>query len=781
MTTKTGTLSSGRRKLFLALWVFLLLGQLSHGQEITGRIIDSRSEPLEAVVVVLQNPDSLFVAACVTDSLGVFSFSQGPRPYRLVIQQLSYKPRVVLSEEKVLGDILLEDDPYQLQYAIVKDYSSSMSVSESGALSFNSDKIVAARPVSSALDLLKEIPCLEASGDSYQLIGTSSTAITINGKQSKMSPEQLASFLSSLPAEDVQAVDLYYKSPAKSGVVGASINFVTKKKRAGRFESSGVVSVSDYLAHYNSFGFQGYASFFKKNISFEVGLDKSWDHDFVGLDLDSRHTVADRLYKIGQRTEQDQRTGRNMVFAGMDYDISEDANLNVQYSGSYDKISNSSSGLTTVESLPYSSLNRLSGRNNMTDLSVDFTYGNLEVGGELLLYNQRRLQLLDSEEETSSLRGESSQEDVIVKGYLHHSVKLGKLNTLSYGLDYSNSKSVNAYAGVWSSSALDQDSFRSRQVENTASVFAEWSHVFAPRGRLVVSLEAEYARSTLSDASGTEVLWDGIDLYPSLSLTYRVYNNNFLQVALNSKKTYPPYWQTTIGRTYLNQYCVTEGNPSLAPSVSYQLNANYIIKQKFVLGLFVDATPRKAVQMLYQDPGELLAKYRYYNLEKDAKYGVLAVLPYSWPWLDANLSVNAFYMRQSGDFEGYRFSRGVFGGRITATGNFYMNKDKSVSAQLSGWYQFPAIQGIYTIEPLSNVSASLQWRPRGTNLSVILKANDIFNTYKTRVTAREAAQDYSFVNDMDMRYVSLTLKYVFNNYEKKSSKTVDTERLGGLN
>lgn len=138
-------------------------------------------------------------------------------------------------------------------------------------------------------------------------------------------------------------------------------------------------------------------------------------------------------------------------------------------------------------------------------------------------------------------------------------------------------------------------------------------------------------------------------------------------------------------------------------------------------------------------------------------------------------------MRQAGVFEGTRFDRGTIGGRASATFNIYMTKEKNVSAQLSGWYQLPVVQGIYDIDGLSCVTASLTWRPKKTGLSIILKANDVFNTYQMRVSAREAGQNYSFLNDMDMRYVSLTLKYVFNNYEKKSSKTVDTARLGGLN
>ena len=99
---KPNAISSLRLKHVLALWL-LLLGPMTSAQEITGRIVDSNAEPLGSVVVVLQNPDSLFVAACVTDSLGRFKFAEGPRPYRLVIQQLSYKPRVILSEEIALG------------------------------------------------------------------------------------------------------------------------------------------------------------------------------------------------------------------------------------------------------------------------------------------------------------------------------------------------------------------------------------------------------------------------------------------------------------------------------------------------------------------------------------------------------------------------------------------------------------------------------------------------------------------------------------------------------
>lgn len=58
------------RRGLIALAFVLFLGVAANAQTITGKIVDSRNEPIEAVTVVAQTIDSVFVDAAITDSTG---------------------------------------------------------------------------------------------------------------------------------------------------------------------------------------------------------------------------------------------------------------------------------------------------------------------------------------------------------------------------------------------------------------------------------------------------------------------------------------------------------------------------------------------------------------------------------------------------------------------------------------------------------------------------------------------------------------------------------------
>ena len=60
------------RRGLIALAFVLFLGVAANAQTITGKIVDSRNEPIEAVTVVAQTIDSVFVDAAITDSTGQF-------------------------------------------------------------------------------------------------------------------------------------------------------------------------------------------------------------------------------------------------------------------------------------------------------------------------------------------------------------------------------------------------------------------------------------------------------------------------------------------------------------------------------------------------------------------------------------------------------------------------------------------------------------------------------------------------------------------------------------
>ncbi len=748
-------------------------------QHITGRVIDVNGDAIEAAAIILQSSDSLVVDAGITDSLGKFKFVRTPEHFVLIIRQLSYKPKVLSGVIGNVGDVILEEDPSMLQQAIVRGYSSIMTVSDVGALKFSSEKLMEGRPVINAIDLLKEIPCIEKTGSTYNLVGSSRTSITINGRKSKMSYDQILSLLSSLLAEDIEAVEIFYNSPVKIGINGSSINFVLNKKRADKFEASGIISASDIKSHFHNPSAEAFFSLYKSDFSFEVGYSRHWAHDFTELNLLSDHTVHDEMFNIIQKTIQNQKSNDNSVFSRMDFDFSENSNFSIQFSGSYDKNADYAVADTQVYDYRSSSRNKIYGDKRLNDVSVEYALNDLRLGGEVLLYKQTRNQLLENAMDKSELSSFSSQADKILKAYIQNRTELGKKDNISYGLDWGRSISQNDYSGIWSVDHGD-DSFSSQQSEYAVDVFAEWNHAISGKGRLSLALKAEYSTSIISNAGMATTLWKGFDLYPSFSIMYTVKQNSFLQLSLNTNKTYPSYWQTASGRTYLSPYSVTEGNPGLLPYMTYQINANYIINRRYVIGVFAEASPRYSTQMLYQDPNDLIARYRYYNMKSSDKLGLLAVMPFSFgSWNENNITLNSFYMRQVGEFESDKFDRNTIGGRVSMTSNFYFNSGRNLCAQLSGWYQFPAIQGIYDIGPMANVSASFTWKPLKTSLAVIVTANDIFKTYLMAASTDFKSQKYRFENNLDVRYFGLSVQYTFNNFSQKS-RTVDIGRLGGL-
>ena len=89
-------------------------------QHVTGRIIGRDSLPVAGVAVILQTPDSLFVAAEASDLDGRFAITAPARPYRLLLQHLSYEPLVVERSADDAGTIVLAEASVSVGEVVVR-------------------------------------------------------------------------------------------------------------------------------------------------------------------------------------------------------------------------------------------------------------------------------------------------------------------------------------------------------------------------------------------------------------------------------------------------------------------------------------------------------------------------------------------------------------------------------------------------------------------------------------------------------------------------------------
>lgn len=105
---------------FLLLWSVVLQGMSAAMIDIRGRVLQTENrEAIELANVVLQTPDSVFVAGTATNETGDFVFSKVESDdYRLIILSIGYQTQHIdiqgTSENLQLGEILMSDDRVML-------------------------------------------------------------------------------------------------------------------------------------------------------------------------------------------------------------------------------------------------------------------------------------------------------------------------------------------------------------------------------------------------------------------------------------------------------------------------------------------------------------------------------------------------------------------------------------------------------------------------------------------------------------------------------------------
>jgi hypothetical protein len=259
---------------------------------------------------------------------------------------------------------------------------------------------------------------------------------------------------------------------------------------------------------------------------------------------------------------------------------------------------------------------------------------------------------------------------------------------------------------------------------------------------------------------------------------YKFNQQSIIQASLSGTKYYPSYWANASYSSYIDNYSRIEGNPLLNPSMKYGLNVNYIYKGKYIVGWFGENHKNYFTQLLKLQNDEISAVYKYFNIGKSQRLGMMGIVPISWMRNFASkLTLMGFYMRQKGTIDGIYLNKSRFSGRISMSNNINLFSDKLL-AEIIGWVQLPIIQGIYNVNSMWSVTSKLNWNTPIKGMSVSIKAEDIFNTLRSRVSSNVTQQKFNFRSYGDSRNISFTVRYIFNGYKAKDGNIVTNERLG---
>ncbi len=224
--------------LFLCLFSGIVVAQ-NTAQPITigGTVIDSAiNKPMGFVTVALQDAKTHNgVKSSLTKDDGTFSIkAPAGNTYEIVFVFVGYRNKIIpvnsAGNTIDVGKITLSPSSSQLKEVSVTAARPLMK-QEVDRISYD----IQADPDSKALsvlDMMRKVPLLTVDGnDNIQLKGSANYKILINGKESAMVAKNPSDILKSMPATNIEKIEVITTPPAKYDAEGLAgiINIITKK------------------------------------------------------------------------------------------------------------------------------------------------------------------------------------------------------------------------------------------------------------------------------------------------------------------------------------------------------------------------------------------------------------------------------------------------------------------------------------------------------------------------------------------------------------------------
>lgn len=682
--------------------------------------------------------------------------------------------------------ILVNDSiTVDLPEVFVKAERPLVKVSE-GKLQYDIPNLVKDKPVDNAFDVIGELPGIQKEGDKVSIIGTPSTSILINGRKSSMTAEQLAGLLKSTSSSKVKQIDVMYSTPPRFGVKGASINVVIENDKSLKDVLKGEISLTGKQGYFFSPSGQANLSYIGKNYSADISYSAAYNHRRQEEEMTARPTVNDRPYDIRQDDWYNNVSLSHNIRGAFDFDLKNKDRLSLSYTGRFydpDKVSRRGALTEFVDIQQVETELELSGASNLHNARMDYIgHKGFSAGMDYTFYKNDDKQHLVNDfekEEEQTISTLSSQQVQRANLYMNDSRKLKKEWMLDYGLDASFSDTRNESGQSINGGKAPEGTFRLKQKDYSMGAFAGFTKQFGKKVSLNASLSLQYYKASVDSAGKKKTLWNRVSLFPQLNFTYKVAPSGMLMFSFSSDKTYPSYWMTTPNTYYMNVYSSIIGNPDLKPQLSYSMQLNYILKSKYVFGLFTNIQPDKIQQMTYQRHDELRAVFQTVNMDIYNMYGAVAVIPFRpFDFMSSRLTLMGCAIHNKGMLYDVSFDRKKLFGRAELNNTFYLTKNRNLSLELRGYCISPVIQGLYDVDLIYNVSAGLTWTFAKKKMRLTVRGNDLFEGGNPVTHVDEQGQKSRMKLWQDSRNVTLTLRYSFGGYKEKKAKEVDTSRLG---
>lgn len=651
---------------------------------------------------------------------------------------------------------------------------------------------------SNAIELLRKAPSVNVdNNDNVSVLGRAGVLVYVDGKRLPLSGVDLANYLKTLPAEQIDRMDIITNPGARYEAEGNAgiIDIIMKKdKNLGANGSIGGTLTRGQRTRYNLnalgnyrnktmniFGTLGYGDNETFNDmqfnSFQNGLELNEvnnsenDNQFYNYRFGTDFFLG-KNHTIGLLVSRNDSQGDGRNFNRIDISQEDLAN---------DLDSTLEANNTTRSDRTQNTFNVNYRFANQTGrlLNIDLDYGRYENDNQIFQPNQyfdaegtplsNVTKSYDTPTDIDIYTFQVDFEEEILGGKLGLGSKLSRVMTENTFNVYDNTIS-DANFIVAESNDFDY-------TENVYAGYVSFGRPINEKLNFIAGLRAEKtdAQGVLTSFNQNAVndlnYWSW---FPNAGLTWSVSRKHVLNFAYGRRINRPDYNVLNPFKNRLSEISFELGNPNLNPEIVNNFEIGYTLAYRFNFKLAYSRTDDQITRIIGPDLEDERASFiSWRNLNEKTVWSLNASLPFQFTkWWNAFFNLNGSYIDNQANFEE------TIGGSVDLQAwsyNIYTQQTFDLiggfKGEISGWFSGPGIWGgVFEYDETWSLNLGLQRKFLNDQLNVRLAANDIFFESGWNGVSRFNGLESFGNGNWDSRTVSLSLNYTFGNQNVKSRK-----------
>lgn len=661
------------------------------------------------------------------------------------------------------------------------------------------DATVLANSSTNAYEVLEKTPgtIVDQDGNVYLNSMTPAT-VFINGREMKLSTEDLASLLKSLPAASVSKIEILRNPSAKYDAAssGGIVNIVLKK--GVKLGSSGSVNAGYFQGVYatQTAGLNINKSAGKINSYFSYQFTNRKNYEELN---------TDRLFKpdtlLSQKAYTTYPSLNNYISGGVDVAFTK--KFNIAYDLRFTNNNNKSNAINTSnifkeptqsvlgknESDIYSKNNSLFVGNNIeSKYKIDSSGSEWTVELDYNYYRNNNTQLYTNyyylpANPTVLGDGLNKNNKHIFVAQTDLVLKLPKIINIESGfkITLSNSNNSAAYYYEKGNGGRQVDPYQTNTFKYKETISAAYLQVaktffgFTLKPGLRLETTDISGRQTIPKDTNLSI--KRTDLFPYVYLRhnlFKLFKTQLIGNAIYRRSIRRPYYEILNPYPkYVDQYLFDVGNPRLQPQFTTNYELNVTFDDFPVLAFGINQTKDIFSNVTYQDLVTKIAYRTYDNLGKSKEYyaRILGGVPPGGKYFFYigaqynHIEYDGFYQNQP-----LNYKRGSW--------LFFMYQElkatKTLTLNMQGFLRTKAIQNFYELDNFGGLFLSANKSILKKKANIIISVNDVLRTNQVsfRLNQGNVSATGSRVNDT--RRLGITLRYNFGLSKPKENKEFGT-------